>query len=466
MCRSDPEHSCVPWTRREVLRGGIATTAALIAGSPLLDALRAMEVSPQASRPWLELASRADRWLRQNAVERAGGLAWPANPADSRSVGTDLYHGSAGVVLFYLELYHATGTRTARDTATQAADFLAASVPEGAADGPMGLYTGLAGVAYTLAMAGRTLRSGRYVEASHRALRHIMGAARPRGRGVEWNASTDIVSGSAGIGLFLLWASRNMGEPSVVDLAAQAGRRLLERAEPFQGGLRWLVQPGMTRNYPNFSHGAAGVGYFLASLHQATKEDDFLAAALAAETYLGTITTALPSGGRMVYHSDPGNEELYYLSWCHGPVGTARLYQRLGEITGDAKYTDAVGQFAKALEDMRVPERSPGFWNNVSQCCGNAGVVEFLVDLHRTRDDRTYLEFAERVSVDAQKRATLDDRGARWVQAEHRVQPSNLVAQTGLMQGAAGLGLAMLHLDGAITGREPIISLPDNPFVT
>src|SRR5690606_6242301 len=109
--------------------------------------------------------------------------------------------------------------------------------------------------------------------------------------------------------------------------------------------------------------------YFLASLHQAVADDDLLAAALAGETYLGTIATALPSGGRLVYHSDPDNEELFYLSWCHGPVGTARLYQRLGEITDERRYRDAVGQFAQALEDMRVPERSPGFWNNVSQCC-------------------------------------------------------------------------------------------------
>src|SRR5690606_12317444 len=126
-------------------------------------------------------------------------------------------------------------------------------------------------------------------------------------------------------------------------------------------------------------------------------------------TYLGTIATALPSGGRLVYHSDPGNEELFYLSWCHGPVGTARLYQRLGEITDERRYRDAVGQFAQALEDMRVPERSPGFWNNVSQCCGNAGVIEFLVDLHRTHREGRYLEFAERVAADAHNRATLDD---------------------------------------------------------
>jgi hypothetical protein len=50
------------------------------------------------------------------------------------------------------------------------------------------------------------------------------------------------------------------------------------------------------------------------------------------------------------------------------------------------------------------------------------------------------------------------------VQAEHRVRPELLVAQTGLMQGAAGVGLAMLHLDGARERRTPFVRLPDEGF--
>jgi hypothetical protein len=44
------------------------------------------------------------------------------------------------------------------------------------------------------------------------------------------------------------------------------------------------------------------------------------------------------------------------------------------------------------------------------------------------------------------------------------VQPENVVAQTGLMQGAAGVGLALLHLDNAVKGRADRIVLPDNPW--
>jgi hypothetical protein len=51
-----------------------------------------------------------------------------------------------------------------------------------------------------------------------------------------------------------------------------------------------------------------------------------------------------------------------------------------------------------------------------------------------------------------------------WIQAEHRVRPDLLVAQTGYMQGAAGIGMLLLHLEAFEKGRGAEIILPDSPF--
>jgi hypothetical protein len=91
-------------------------------------------------------------------------------------------------------------------------------------------------------------------------------------------------------------------------------------------------------------------------------------------------------------------------------------------------------------------------------------VSEFFLGLHRSSGDARDLEFAETIGHDTLARATADGGGLKWIQAEHRVRPELLVAQTGLMQGAAGVGLAMLHLDGARQGRKPFVKLPDDPF--
>ena len=61
-------------------------------------------------------------------------------------------------------------------------------------------------------------------------------------------------------------------------------------------------------------------------------------------------------------------------------------------------------------------------------------------------------------------KATRDRSGMRWVQAEHRVKPELLVAQTGYMQGAAGIGTLLLHLAEFEQGKQPALRLPDNPF--
>ena len=100
-----------------------------------------------------------------------------------------------------------------------------------------------------------------------------------------------------------------------------------------------------------------------------------------------------------------------------------------------------------------MPQRSPGFWNNISQCCGNCGVSDFFVSLHGLTAT-PHLAFARRSADDTLARATPDGDGLKWVQAENRVSPNVVLAQTGLMQGAAGVGLAMLRLDGALRGRK------------
>jgi hypothetical protein len=142
------------------------------------------------------------------------------------------------------------------------------------------------------------------------------------------------------------------------------------------------------------------------------------------------------------------------------------LFFRLSEITHDERWRDLIRRAARATIASGVPEQqSPGYWNNISQCCGNAGVADFFLDLHRTFGDPSYLAFSRRVTADTMRRATDDADGLRWVQAEHRVKPELLVAQTGFMQGAAGVGTLLLHLDAFERGARPSIAFPDTPFV-
>ena len=113
----------------------------------------------------------------------------------------------------------------------------------------------------------------------------------------------------------------------------------------------------------------------------------------------------------------------------------------------DEKWLNAIETAAHGIMESGIPEKqTPGFWNNVGQCCGSAGVAEFFLALYRITKKDEYLNFSRKMTSDLLSRATIDKNGMRWLQAEHRVRPDLLIAQTGYMQGAAGIGMFFLRL--------------------
>jgi len=378
-----------------------------------------------------------------------------------------LYNGMPGVVLFLLEYAHATGDRQALADASRAADTIVAVLSgpnEDVAKLGTGLYVGVAGLAYVLLETYRATNERRYLDAAQRAVNVLKSAAKPVDDGVEWGATTDIISGNAGTGLTLLYLADQLRDGSLVDLASRAARRLATLGVEEHDGLRWAMNPTFARRMPNFSHGTAGVSYFLATVAERTNDIQLLDVAARGAAYLQNVATRTENDGWKVFHSEPGNESLYYLSWCHGPAGTARLYHRLGRSMKYNALGGEVARLAQGTIDSGVPEQSPGYWNNISQCCGNCGVVEFFASLYRLTREQKHVTFATRVMDNALGRATAEGDGSKWIQAEHRVQPNLLIAQTGLMQGAAGVGLALLHLENAMNGKPDRIKLPDSPW--
>ena len=88
--------------------------------------------------------------------------------------------------------------------------------------------------------------------------------------------------------------------------------------------------------------------------------------------------------------------------------------------------------------------------------------LPFAVEVCRATSVRRRVELAE---VERQLRtqaaaAERDGAAARWPQAENRVRPEQVAAQTGYMQGAAGIGRMFLELRAARDGRA-LSGLPD-----
>jgi lantibiotic modifying enzyme len=416
---------------------------------------------PAADTAYRDAALEAARWIKASAAQAEQGTVWPADPRDAKSVNDTLYAGTPGVILFFLEAYRSTGDQSLLKDARAGADHLLATF---ANEKESGLYEGVAGIGFALTETFKVTRDSKYRQGAVRCAQLIGQRARKAGKGIEWNDTTDIISGGAGIGLFLLYAARELEEPAFRDLAVEDAQRLIELGQPEKNGMKWRMSPGFARLMPNFSHGTAGIAYFLATLYQETRKREFLNAALAGAKYLQAVAKS-DGDVCLIFHNEPDGKDLYYLGWCHGPVGTARLFFRLYQVTGDHVWMDWVKKSARGIMESGIPEKqTPGFWNNVSQCCGSAGVAEFFLSLYRVTSDRAYLEFSKRVTAKLLAKATRDSEGMRWIQAEHRVKPELLVAQTGYMQGAAGIGMLLLHLDGFRRGKKASINFPDSPF--
>ena len=453
-------------TRREFLSQS-AFVAAVAGLGPGVG--RLLAENQGAARPYLELALRCARWIDTSIqLQGNGRAAWPADPLKPGAIGLDFYNGMPGVVYFYANLSRATGDSSWSSKAVQGAKCLAEETERLGDKLGAGLYTGLAGLSFThltVADAG----GGDVVAAYARsAARKLAERARAIDDSVEWSDSNDIIGGNAGIGLFLLDAASRWNDKALADLAARAGRRLIAKAVPAEGGLMWFPSGVKGANYPNFAHGTAGIAYFLARLYERTKDQAFYEAAVAGAKYLDAVATR-KDGARMVFHVSGGGENRYYMSWCHGPAGTARLYYqlfRVAPINSQRSFLEVVHELSRSIPLSGAPEaQSAGYWNNISQCCGSVGIGQFYLDLARHFPaDRTSSAMYERALKHTLARATDDAGGLRWLQAENRVSPDAQVAQTGFMQGAAGAGTFFLQLDAHSRGTAWRAPLPDTPW--
>lgn len=417
--------------------------------------------SQKEARPYLDRALDAARWIEGSTVDTERGFMWPAVPAEADTNNNWLYSGNSGVVLFFLEAYYSTGDIKYLDLAGSGADYLLEGIVR---EKFPGLYTGISGIGFTLYETFMATREKKYFEGFKKCCQFLKDTAKENGQGIEWSTTTDIISGTAGTGLFLIYAYSKTKDESLLNLAVSAGKRLTELGQPVEGGIKWAMDPNYPRLMPNFSHGTAGIAYFLTSLYKETKQKEFLDAAISGANYLKAVA-ATEGDGCLIFHHEPDGEDLFYLGWCHGPVGTSRLFYRLFVLTEDNSWMDWVEKGAKAILKSGIPEEEhDGFWNNVGVCCGSAGVADYFLSLFKVTQRIEYLDFAQKLTENLLSRATKGETGIRWVQAEHRSRPDFLQAQTGLMQGAAGIGLWLLRLDAHEQGLSPRINFPDTPF--
>jgi lantibiotic modifying enzyme len=240
-----------------------------------------------------------------------------------------------------------------------------------------------------------------------------------------------MMTGAAGTGLFQLALWEACSDKAALERAKGEAHMLLEsrdKAVPV-----WTIPPdheGLSGNeYIGFSHGSAGIGYFLAEYCLAQRDTEL-------ESCCGAIADWIVEQARPCLRDESGmtwpmtkdGEGGCGANWCHGSAGIARFLTRASDLLGKPIYLAAAKKAGRML--------AAGMdWNGTTQCHGLAGNADVLVDIwHRTGGEE--LEAARRLG--AHLVAYRSQRG--WPSESHDV------FTTDFMVGQSGVGAAFIRL--------------------
>ena len=408
---------------------------------------------------YIELSRSALRWVTDAAVPAGGGVWWPEDVTPGAERADDIYRGTAGVLIALAEA-RLTGLTEFDEVARRAAGRLRwtidhclewiAAQPPANQDTEVrwtGLYVGLAGHAVALQLWAQVSGDSQSLAAARAARQLLAEITR------EAPASTyyDLISGEAGI----LVTLADEGATAESDAVAAIADRLVEVAHWADGEPDWYMREGYSFVRPGFSHGAAGVAFALAKAGAALGRPDLIDVAVLAANRLVRQGTR-PDGTLLVpvkgAATTPDDQE--HFGWCHGPTGTLRLFCLLDQLRPGEGWAGQAQACRRAVLASGLPARRfPGFWDNLGQCCGTAGVGEMAIDAYQQSADQRWLSWADTLARDLADRQTSDAAGVRWSHAEHTADPPELPPAFGWMQGAAGitgflLRLARAHADG------------------
>ena len=467
---------------------------------------------PYEVQDYISIAEQAADWITEQEVVTADGKLWIQSP-DSEEDFSDypmltpyaLYGGSAGIGLFFLRLYQATGKEAYLQDARAAANEIIThdsgtafyesilNDKQGGEDKlihvknmpgwKIGYYNGPAGAAYLSLKLYEITGEPRYKAHLLKVVDDIIAVAKRSEDGIFWSEQNDLC-GDAGFVTLLTSAWKVSGDRKYLDAASSFGDFLLTKSAPApNGGRFWNVVDLTIIDFPedvfwvNMAHGTSGIGWIFTILYQETRKQKYLDAAIEAAEYIEGIAVGDDDAVLVPYLDSlerGPSTEFYYLSWCHGPAGTSILFESLYRITGEAKYLEWVKKLSRGIIKAGAPEQfSRGYWPSQALCCGTPGILEHFVSVYKLTGEEEFLTYAKRTAKVVIGQSFVNDdiadiykqqKKRRWYGNWWRTIPHNVHSYTGLYIGTAGNAWTLLSLAAALENHNWINTIEYNYF--
>lgn len=432
--------------------------------------------SPQ---DYLDCAEAAEQYVRTFLEETEDGIRYVAEGSEQNSY----YKGLAGILHMYLQLqqilpkpeYQQIIREILRYLKQHYLDDVQTAQREGEFVAGMAeaFYTGLAGIGLVVNEAWAQCRYEEAKQAAEKILDYYMAHQKETAEGVFWSDNAAIFF-DGGIILYLIDSYHVLEREDVLPVIVRATDYILSTGIRHKdGGLE--IDHGQVvfkHKEPNFEFGTAGSGYLFTKVYELTNDRKYLRAAFDAARYLCGIAVKQEQGYLIPYKLTL-KEPLFYLGNCHGPVGTAKLFYELYQVTGDSFYYEQVLELCKGMESLGAPlYQSAGYWNTTCLCCGPAGFVPLYIGLYRQDGDNHWKELAEQIGeillgTKLEKKEMsngVEVKTASWRLAYDRTRPEVITAPAGYYTGAAGIVVALLQLYRLEVPGTPVTQMIDDPY--
>jgi hypothetical protein len=260
---------------------------------------------------------RGARWCLRSAVEAglatrryrrdmSHGCAWKSEADEGAAPLRGVNIGSAGILLGLTTIDEACRTRIFDEDIVRGAEYLESLEPDPNANG---FFTGNAGVAVALAVAGKRFRKPAFIAAAHKYL----------SQSLTVEGDFDLFSGSAGVLWSYCLVAQILGDRTPLDGAAHCAKTLIENASLQDDLYVWPSCDANELPFTGAAHGSAGIAMALSIWGKATGQR--IASDLAIETFDRLYRFGRVRGGSALRHRVGRGDAVMVPSWCHGVAG-------------------------------------------------------------------------------------------------------------------------------------------------
>lgn len=383
-----------------------------------------------------------DQRIIDAEVRRIAAAVLPALQQEAAVVRTDLFNGSAGVILFYLRLYEHYGEQHYLDTCIAAADTLLFH-----SDITQQQYytfcTGATGLLYLCVKLYEATGRSCYLDRALALAEHFKDGI------LHGVMQDDWLSGHAG-NIFVLTYLHAYTQGDVVLLLIRSlTDTLIRQARVAPQGLRWGHVKMSYDCLTGFSHGASGIAYALMQAAAYFRDEGLQYLAAQALEYemlyydsvarnwmdLRLTNTAIERDS--FFHWDIHrfrDDATATNTWAHGAAGAgiARLFacKQKPHVAWSEQLQQVV---QRSLEDARQRQR-----NDFTLCSGYGGIVFFLLQAAEVLQQPALREAAQALTLQAVRYYRQHGTYNSYVHT--------MMQDAGLFSGLSGVGYMLVSV--------------------